>query len=44
MENCKQEIYLGDIIDNSGKARPNIEKRKSKGYGIIANILAIINE
>ena len=44
MENSNQETYLGDVIDKSGKNRPNIEKRRSKGYGIIANILAIINE
>ena len=44
MKNSNQETYLGDLIDKSGKARTNIEKRKSKGYGIIANILAIINE
>ena len=44
MKSSDQETYLGDIIDKSGKARPNIEKRKSKGYGIIANIIAIINE
>ena len=44
MQNSNQETYLGDLIDKSGKVRPNIEKRRSKGYGIAANILAIINE
>ena len=44
MKSSNQELYLGDVIDKSGKAKPNIEKRKLKGYGIIANILAIINE
>ena len=44
MKCSKQESYLGDIIHESGKVRHNIEKRKSKGYGIIANILAIVNE
>ena len=44
MQNSNQETYLGDLIDKSGKSRPNIEKRRSKGYGITANILAIINE
>ena len=44
MENSNQEKYLGDVIDKSGKAKYNIEKRKSKGFGIISNILAIINE
>ena len=44
MKSSNQELYLGDVIDKSGKAKPNIEKRKLKGYVIIANILAIINE
>ena len=44
MKGSNQQTYLGDIIDKTGKQRPNIEKRKQKGFGIIANILAIINE
>ena len=44
MENSNQEIYLGDIIDKSGSIKPNIEKRKNKGYGMISNILAIISD
>ena len=44
MESSTQEKYLGDVIDKSGKSKIDIEKRKSKGYGIISDILAIINE
>ena len=44
MQQSNQEKYLGDIIDKSGKNKQNIEKRKAKGYGIVADILAIINE
>ena len=44
MKNSNQETYLGDIIDKSGSIRPNVEKRKNKGYGMISNILAIISE
>ena len=44
MKNSKQEKYLGDYIDRSGSSRPNIERRKSRGYGILSNIVAIINE
>ena len=44
MKNSKQETYLGDIVHESGSIRPTIEKRKSKGYGITSEILAIINE
>ena len=44
MESSTQEKYLGDVIDKSGKSKINIDKRKSKGYEIISNILAISNE
>ena len=44
MKQSKKEKYLGDIVDISGKIRPNIEARRSKGLGIVNNILAIINE
>ena len=44
MKNTSKEKYLGDYIDKNGSLRTNIENRKSKGYGIITNILAIINE
>ena len=44
MKNSKQETYLGDIVHESGSIIPTIEKRKSKGYGITSEILAIINE
>ena len=38
MENANQETYLGNII------LKNIEKRRAKGYGMISDILAIVNE
>ena len=44
MEQSSKETYLGDVIDKSGNVKPNIEGRKAKGYGIISNILAIVNE
>ena len=44
MDNSKQEIYLGDVIDDSGKAKINIEKRKVKGLGAVNDILVITNE
>ena len=44
MQNTNQETYLGDLIDKSGSGRPNIEKRKSRGYGITTNVLAIVDE
>ena len=44
MNRSKQETYLGDKIDISGRLRPTIKSRISKGYGAINNILAITNE
>ena len=36
--------YLGDKNDMSGRIKPTIFSRISKGYGAISNILAITNE
>ena len=44
MEQSSQETYLGDVVNISGKNRPNIESRRAKGYGILSNILAIVDE
>ena len=43
MEHSGQETYLGDEVSKSGKARPNIEPRKTKGYGIL-NIIDIVDK
>ena len=43
MHNSEAEIYLGDILEKNTKKRTNIEKRKSRGYGIVNDILAIVN-
>ena len=34
--------YLGDIISEKGTARDNIEYRRSKGWGKIAEIVSIV--
>ena len=44
MSNSDKEKYLGDIIDKTGKCRATIEERQKKGYGIVAEILAILSE
>ena len=44
MKDTSKQKYLGDIIDISGKNRSNIEDRKNKGYGVVAEILAIIKD
>ena len=42
MESVKQDMYLGDLISSDGKNRKNIEKRISKGLGIISQILNLL--
>ena len=44
MKRSKQETYLGDKIDFSGKLKPTIKSRIAKGYGALNYILAITNE
>ena len=44
MNETDSEKYLGDIMSKNGTILPTIEKRKSKGDGIVAEILSIINE
>ena len=39
MESFSEDMYLGDLISNDGKNRKNIEKRISKGLGIITQIM-----
>ena len=44
VENSEQDIYLGDVVHKSTKNEPNIDRRKTKGFGIINEIIAITNE
>ena len=44
MNGSKREKYLGDYITSSGKNDATIEDRKNKGYGIVAEILAILDD
>ena len=44
MKDSAKQKYLGDIIDTTGKNRSTIEDRKIKGYGMVAEILAIIKD
>ena len=39
-----EKKYLGDVIDQSGTIQSTIDKRKTKGDGIVAEILSIVNE
>ena len=42
MKHSNREKYLGDLVDKTGSNKVNIEARQ--GYGIVTNILAIIND
>ena len=42
MEVVKEDMYLGDLISCDGKNKKNIEKRISKGLGIITQILNLL--
>ena len=44
MKNSNQEKYLGDLVDSSGSIKPTISDRISKGYGIVSEIKAILQE
>ena len=42
MESVTEDVYLGDIISNDGKNRKNINKRISKGLGVITQIMNLL--
>ena len=44
IKDSKQEKYLGDLIDDSGKNDANIDARVKKGLGIIKQINAILED
>ena len=44
MQNSTEQKYLGDIINSNGSIRSTIEERKSKGFGIANEIIAILDE
>ena len=44
MKNSVQEKYLGDLLNTTGTVRNTIEERKNKGFGIVNEIIAILDE
>ena len=44
MSDSNKEKYLGDFIHESGKIRETIEDRRGKGFGIVNEILAILED
>ena len=44
MKKSQREKYLGDIVSEKGDQKDNIAERVAKGYAIINEIKAILNE
>ena len=44
MQNSNEQKYLGELICSNGSVRNTIEERRNKGYGIVNEIIAIIDE
>ena len=42
MESVTEDSYLGDILSSDGKNKKNVEKRISKGLGIISQIMNLL--
>ena len=40
----ESETYLGEIISNTGRLRANIQSRRDKGFGCVAEIMSILSE
>ena len=44
MKQSQEEKYLGDLVNTSGTIRNTVEERRNKGYGIVSEIIAILDE
>ena len=44
MKNSEKEKYLGDQLSSSSKIKETIDERVAKGYGVVYEILAILDE
>jgi hypothetical protein len=44
MKESQREKYLGDVLNNTGKIEATIDERVSKGYGIVSEILALVDQ
>ena len=44
MKDSNKDKYLGDIVHSSGNIRHRIEERKDKGFAIVAEMLAILDD
>ena len=44
MKDSSQEKYLGDFVNSTGNVKATVADRIGKGYGIVSEIRAILNE
>ena len=44
MKKVEYDKYFGDIISNDGSNQRDIDKKLSKGMGIISQIMALLSE
>ena len=44
MKKSENEKYIGDILSETGKINETIEDRKRKAFGIVSDIVAILEE
>ena len=44
MKDSNKEKYLRDQLNSKGKLKDTIDDRVAKGYGIVSDILAILDE
>ena len=44
MNSTDKDNYLGDIVHSSGQIRHTIEQRRDRGYAIVAEIIAILDD
>ena len=44
MQNSQKEVYLGDIVHYSGIIKHTVEARVCRGYGIVSEVMSILEE
>ena len=44
MKKENKQKYLGDIFNQQGNNKDNLEERKNRGYSIVSDILSILEE
>ena len=44
MKEVEMDDYLGDVVANQGNMKMNIKKRVSKGFGVISQVMTILEK